>query len=140
MKITSTIALFLLFASSALFAQTNSKLAEAFTPEEIASLEKSNPSELSFLEFKASQCVFVQDLSGKKDISDMADIQEINKYARNGKEVKIVPSELNQSNFNVLMFDLGSDHNMMYYRIGDTGKLLQILSEERCRALYEERK
>jgi hypothetical protein len=70
----------------------------------------------------------------------MADIQEINKYARNGKEVKIVPSELNQSNFNVLLFDLGSDHNMMYYRIGDTGKLLQILSEERCRALYEERK
>lgn len=140
MKITSTIVLFLLFASSALLAQTNSKISEAYTPEEIASLEKSNPQELSFLEFKALQCVFVQDLSGKKDISDINDIQEINKYARNGKEVKIVPAELNQSNFNVLMFDLGPNHNVMYFRIGDTGKLLQILSEERCRALYEERK
>lgn len=140
MKITSIIVLFLLFASSALLAQTNSKISEAYTPEEIASLQKSNVQELNFLEFKASQCVFIQNLSGKKDISDMADIEEINKYARNGKEVKFVPAELNQSNFNVLMFDLGADHNMMYYRIGNTGKLLQILSEERCRALYEERK
>lgn len=120
--------------------QSLTKVNQAFSSEEIAIMKNANPEELSFLEFKAEHCVIVQDLSGKKDVSDIEDISTMNKYARNANEVQIKGNNFVLEEFNVLLFDLDLKNKKAYYRIGDTGQIMQILSDERCRELYQGRK
>jgi hypothetical protein len=42
----------------------------------------------------------------------------------------------NKDTFNPLLYNLDLDNKLAYYRIGDTGQILQILSEQRCRSLF----
>jgi len=117
-------------------AQQNSKLEQAFTSEEIASMKASDPKEVAYLEFKADKIYNVQDLAGKKDISDFPDISEINAKAKSSNTPQLNAENFDKDTFNPLLYNLNLDNQFEYYRIGDTGQILQILSEQRCRSLF----
>jgi hypothetical protein len=117
-------------------AQQTSKLEQAFTTEEITAMKATNPKELAYLEFKADKIYNVQDLAGKKDISNIPDISEINSKAKSADTPELNAQNFNKDTFNPLLYNLDLDNKFAYYRIGDTGQLLQILSEQRCKSLF----
>jgi hypothetical protein len=117
-------------------AQQTSKLEQAYTKEELASMKATNAKEVAYLEFKADKIYNVQDLAGKKDISDLPDISEINALAKSADTPALNAQNFNKDTFNPLLYNLDLDNKLAYYRIGDTGQILQILSEQRCRSLF----
>jgi hypothetical protein len=117
-------------------AQQTSKLEQAFTAEEIAAMKATDAKEVAYLEFKADKIYNVQDLAGRKDISDLPDISEINAKAKNAETLELNAENFNKETFNPLLYNLNLDNQFEYYRIGDTGQLLQIISEQRCRSLF----
>ena len=117
-------------------AQQTSKLEQAFTSEEIAAMKASNAKEVAYLEFKADKIYNVQDLAGKKDISSIPDIAEINAKAKSADTAELNAENFDKESFNPLLYNLSLDNQFEYYRIGDTGQLLQIISEQRCRSLF----
>lgn len=123
------------FLTSLCGAQSNNKLQEAFSAEEISKL---NESEKAYLVYKADRCYAVQDLSGKKDISTFPDVSELNDKAVKELNTPISSDQFEAASFNPVLFDFGKNAKMAYFRIGDTGKILKIYSEQRCRSLFEE--
>jgi len=117
-------------------AQQTSKLEQAFTAKEIAAMKASDPKEVAYLEFKADKIYNVQDLAGKKDISETPDISEINALAKSADTPELNAQNFDKDTFNPLLYNLDLDNKFAYYRIGDTGQILQILSEQRCRSLF----
>lgn len=117
-------------------AQQTSKLEQAFTSEEIASMKAADAKEVAYLQFKADKIYNVQDLAGKKDISSIPDISEINAKAKSADTPELNAENFNKETFNPLLYNLNLDNQFEYYRIGDTGQLLQIISEQRCRSLF----
>jgi hypothetical protein len=117
-------------------AQQTSKLEQAFNSKEIASMKASDPKEVAYLEFKADKIYNVQDLAGKKDISETPDISEINALAKRADTPELNAQNFDKDTFNPLLYNLDLDNKFAYYRIGDTGQILQILSEQRCRSLF----
>lgn len=117
-------------------AQQSSKLEQAYTANEIATMKAADAKEVAYLEFKADKIYNVQDLAGKKDISDLPDISEINAKAKNADTPELNAENFNKDTFNPLLYNLNLDNQFATYRIGDTGQLLQIISEQRCRSLF----
>lgn len=121
-------------------AQTSSKVAEALSKEEIAKLQDDGGNELEYLEFQAHHCYAVQDLSGIKDISSLSDVSDLNNILNRDSNKRVTANNFTTDGFNPLLYDFGTDSRMAYYRIGDSGKVLKIYSEERCRTLFTETK
>lgn len=120
--------------------QDTQKVEEALGAKVVEALEKNNPEELAYLAFKADQCFAVQDLSGKKDISNLEDITVLNGRMKNAEGAAISADNFTKGQFNPLRYDFGTEGKMAYYRIGDSGKLLKIYAEERCRSLFDQSK
>ncbi len=117
-------------------AQESSKLEQAFTKAEIEEMRAADAKQVAYLEFKANNIYNVQDLAGKKDISSIQDISAINAKAKNPGTPEITAANFNKDTFNPLLYNLDIDTKFDYYRIGDTGQLLQIISEQRCKSLF----
>jgi hypothetical protein len=117
-------------------AQGTSKLEQVYTAEEIATMRAADAKEVAYLEFKADKIYNVQDLAGKKDISSTPDISEINAKAKNPNTPALTAENFDKDTFNPLLYNLDIDNKFEYYRIGDTGQLLQIISEQRCMSLF----
>ncbi len=124
-------------AFSPAFAQQDAKLAAAFTEAELSDFSKNEPDKLAYLKFKANQCYHVQDLSGKKDISDQPDVSALNDLANSANAEIVDASSFDKDQFNPLLYNIDTEVQPAYYRIGDSGALLKIYTEKRCLELFK---
>lgn len=116
-------------------AQYSDKLTEAYTAAEIAAIAAQDPNELLFLEFVAEHCTSVQRMRG--DLSALPDISAINELARNENISPITAENFNIETFNPLAYNLDLENNMPQFRIGDSDRVVQILSKPRARHLFD---
>lgn len=140
MKELIVLSVFVTCALSPAFAQQDEKLTAAYTEAELSDFSKVDPEKLAYLQFKADECYQVQDLSGKKDISDLPDISVLNELAKSADVEPIDASVFDKSKFNPLLYQMETEVQPAYYRIGDTGVLLKIYSEQRCKELFKIKK
>ena len=140
MRITLAPALFILvlICPGLAFAQDFSKVEEAFSSEELARLKESDTDKMEYLQFKANECYSVQDLSGMKDISELNDVSTLNQIVVHKEAKPIMAANFDNNAFNPLLYNIESQNRPAYYRIGDTGRLLKIYSEKRCKELYQQ--
>ena len=122
---------------STAMAQQDTKLSAAFTEAELSALSKNDPDKLAYLEFKANECYQVQDLSGKKDISDLPNVSALNELAKSGNAQIVDVSGFDKDQFNPLLYNINTEVQPAYYRIGDSGVLLKIYTEKRCLELFK---
>lgn len=119
----------------AISAQHSDKLQQAFTAEEIAAIEAQDVNEIAFLEFMVDRAATVQTMRG--DISSMPNITELNSLAKNSNIPEVNANNFNLETFNPLAYEIDLDNEVHYYRIGDTDQVVQILSEQRTRHLFD---
>lgn len=119
----------------AISAQHSEKLQQAFTAEEIAAIEAQDVNELAFLEYMVDRAASVKTMSG--DISSMPNISELNSLAKNADIPEVNAQNFNIESFNPLAYDINLDNEVHYYRIGNTDQVVQILSEQRTRHLFD---
>lgn len=119
----------------AISAQHSEKLQQAFTAEEIAAIEAQDVNELAFLEYMVDRAATVQTMRG--DISAMPDISELNSLAKNDDIPEVNAENFDLETFNPLAYDINLDNEVRYYRIGNTDQVVQILSEQRTRHLFD---
>lgn len=118
-------------------AQNHSKLEQAYSAEELADIKAKGVSHLAYLEFKANNCYSTQDLSGKKDVSEQTDITALNALKVSAEVADINGTNFNKDTFNPLLYKTEQIKNMAYYRVGDTGVMLKLFSEERCQSMFK---
>lgn len=116
-------------------AQSNSKLEQAVSVNAISTAQAKN--QVKYLEFKANNCFSTQDLSGKKDISNQTDISALNALKISPEVADISGTNFNKATFNPLLYKTDQIKNMAYYRVGDTGVLLKLFSEEYCQSTFK---
>lgn len=122
---------------SSAFAQQDTKLSAAFSEEELSDLSKNDLDKLAFLKFKANECYQVQDLSGKKNISDLPDISALNALAKTPDAEIVDESNFDKDQFNPLLYSVDTEVQPAYYRVGDSGVLIKIFTEKRCLELFK---
>lgn len=125
------------FLPAIVVAQQSSKLNEVYESHELEQLEATNPEAIKYLEFKANHCFAVQDLSGKKDIAELPDISELNKNTEHSKAPELNQENFDADSFNPLFYDVEGKERTGYYRIGETGVLLKVFTEESCKSYYK---
>ena len=135
MKRLTVLLTFLIGLPIAMSAQHSEKLQQAFTQEEIAAIEAQDVNELAFLEFMIDRAATVQTMRG--DISAMPDISELNSLAKNDDIAEVNAENFNLEAFNPLAYEINLDNEVHYYRIGETDEVVQILSEQRTRHLFD---
>ncbi len=133
-KLTILLALFIV-APAVTMAQESSKIKQAYTPAEIEAIVAQDPNELAFLEYMADRAVSVQTRTG--DLSSVADISTLNSLKKNANIPDVTADNFNVETFNPLAYDLDIKNNIFYYRLGDSNQLIQILSENRTRHLFD---
>jgi len=127
--------LLVIFFFPALLSAQSDKVTQAYSPAELEEMKKTNPDVIHYLNYKADHCYFVQDLSGKKDISDLPDVLHLNEIARiNAPEMN--ETSFKEESFNPLFYST-AEKTPQYFRIGDSGILLKILAEEACRTAFK---
>lgn len=131
-----TILLIVAFIAPVLaIAQQSSKIQEAYTQEEIDAIVAQDPNEMAFLEFMAERAVSVQAMNG--DISAMPEISELNAQKKNSAIPDVTAENFDAETFNPLAYNLDLENNIFQYRIGETNQVVQILSENRTRHLFD---
>lgn len=113
-------------------AMAQSTLENRFGEDAIASIQGTE--KLAILEFQNENGYAVQDLSGKKDVSQFPDALEIEPIHESTPD--LTESMLDEG-FQLFAYDFptsGKTNN--YYRVGNTGKLLVVYSIEAVKKLY----
>lgn len=116
-------------------AQGSEKIQQAYTQAEIEAIFAQDPNELAFLEFAADRMTNRQTMRG--DISTMPDISELNSLRKNSAIPELNATNFNLLEFNPLAYDINLDNEVHYYRIGDSDQVIQILSFQRVRHLFD---
>lgn len=125
----------LLFVPVLLSAQGSEKIQQAYTQAEIEAIVAQDPNELAFLEYAADRMAERQTMRG--DISSMPEISELNALRKNNDIPEVNASNFNLTTFNPLAYDIDYDNKLHQYRIGDTDQVIQILSFQRVRHLFD---
>lgn|SRR5690554_5994678 len=133
-KLTLLLAVVIMVPVAAM-AQQSSKIQQAFTQEEIDAIVAQDPNEMAFLEYMADRAVTVQTKNG--DISSVPDISELNSLKKNNNIPDVDASNFSVETFNPLAYNLDLENNVLYYRLGDSNQVIQILSENRTRHLFD---
>lgn len=124
----------IIMASSAfaLNAQAQNTLVNRFGKEAISSIQGSE--KLAILQFQNQSGYYIQDLSGVKDVSEYPDALEIAPVDENTPALTeaLLNNELELFAY---AFPLAGKTNL-YYRVGDTGKLMVIYSLDSVKHLY----
>lgn len=122
--IANTLSIVLLISN--LNAQIDSRLTDVFTLNELQKLEKNNPDSLNFMHFILKEGYYFMDYPTGKSI-DCENLPDFTK------------DELKQ--FNFFKYNLKILNNKQnYYKLGDTGKVLVILSYPKMKMYYEQEK
>lgn len=116
-------------------AQHSDKLTEAFTAAEIEAIAAQDPNELLFLEYFAEHATSVQRMRG--DLSSLPDISELNQLAKNESIAPISAENFDKDSFNPLAYNLDIEHDMPQYRLGNSDRVVQVLSKPRARHLFD---
>lgn len=116
-------------------AQQSDKIQQAFTQAEIDAIIAQDPNEMAFLEFMADRAVQVQTMRG--DISSLPEIGELNALAKNDDVPEVTAENFDPETFNPLAYDIDLENTVHQYRIGDTDQVVQILSKNRTRHLFD---
>jgi hypothetical protein len=119
----------------AMSAQHSEKIQQAYTAEEIEAIVAQDPNELAFLEFAADRMAERQTMRG--DLSSMPEISELNAQRKNSSIPEINASNFSLATFNPLAYSINLDNEVHYYRIGDTDQVIQVLSFQRVRHLFD---
>lgn len=133
-KLTLLLAVVIMVPVAAM-AQQSSKIQQAFTQEEIDAIVAQDPNEMAFLKYMADRAVTVQTKNG--DISSVPDISELNSLKKNNNIPDVDASNFSVETFNPLAYNLDLENNVLYYRLGDSNQVIQILSENRTRHLFD---
>lgn len=113
-------------------AMAQSTLENRFGEDAIASIQGTE--KLAILEFQNENGYAVQDLSGKKDVSQFPDALEIEPIHESTPD--LTESMLDEG-FQLFAYDFPTSGKInTYYRVGDTGKLLVVYSIEAVKKLY----
>ncbi len=115
-------------------AQANEKLQQAFSQEEIDAIAAQGQNEIDFWNYFANRAATVQTMTG--DLSSMPEISELNSLRRNQNIPEVSAGSFNADAFNPLAYDLDLDNQVYYYRVGNTDQVVQIMSEQRLRHLF----
>lgn len=118
-------------------AQNNAKLEQAYSADELSAIKAKDANQLNYLQYKANSCFSTQDLSGKKDLSEQTDISALNELKISPEVADINGANFDKATFNPLLYKTDQIENMVYYRVGDTGVLLKLYSEERCQSMFK---
>lgn len=116
-------------------AQQSEKIQQAYTQAEIDAIIAQDPNEMAFLEFMADRAINVQQMRG--DISSIPDISEINALAKNDDIPEVTAENFDAETFNPLAYNLDLENTVHHYRLGDTDQVVQILSKNRTRHLFD---
>ena len=108
--------------------QVDSRLNAVYSPEEIIHLKQSSPDAISYFNFYVNNSYIITDFVADKPM----DYEELHKINHRTKEVltdQITTGDL--VDFNPYLFSCTPDqNNRKYYKIGNTGKLLIMLSRK----------
>jgi len=115
--------------------QSSEKIQEAYTQAEIEAIVAQDPNELAFREFMADRAATVQKKRG--DLSSLPNITELNDIKKNENVADITVENFDIESFNPLAYELDLENTVHHYRIGDTDRVVQILSENRTRHLFD---
>ncbi len=116
-------------------AQQSDKIQQAYTQEEIDAIVAQDPNEMAFLEYMADRAVNLQTMRG--DISAMPEISELNALKKNASIPDVNAENFSAETFNPLAYNLDLENTVYQYRLGDTDQVVQILSENRTRHLFD---
>jgi len=116
-------------------AQQSSKIQQAFTQEEIEAIVTQDPNEMAFLEYMADRAANVRTMNG--DISAMPEISELNALKKNASIPDVNADNFNVETFNPLAYNLDIENTVYQFRLGNTNQVVQILSENRTRHLFD---
>lgn len=128
-----TAVLFVPLLSSA--QEYSDKIQEAYTQAEIEAIVAQDPNELLFREYMADRAASIQKRRG--DLSSIPNITELNDIKKNDNVADITVENFDIESFNPLAYELDLENTVHQYRIGDTDRVVQILSENRTRHLFD---
>lgn len=113
-----------------LFAQqANAKVLQALSKAEISKLQ---PNELDYLNFLSENLVIISSMPEKAGA--LEDFSTLGRKDGKANDVKML--DLNQ--FNPLLFSIPIQKDKVTaYKVGDTGKVITVLSQDRLDVLYE---
>lgn len=124
----------MVFAGTFLFATSHAQntLIERFGEEAIASIQGTE--KLAILEFQNENGFAAQDLSGIKDVSQYPNALEVAPVA---ETTPALTEAIIDDGFELFAYDFPiSGNTNLYYRVGDTGKLLVIYDIKAVKRLY----
>ncbi len=116
-------------------AQQSDKIQQAYTQEEIDAIIAQDPNEMAFLEYMADRAVNMQTMNG--DISALPEISELNALKKNSSIPDVNAENFDAEAFNPLAYNLDLENTVYQYRLGNSNQVVQILSENRTRHLFD---
>tara|TARA_B110000977_G_C10946981_1_gene443158 strand:- start:416 stop:841 length:426 start_codon:yes stop_codon:yes gene_type:complete len=136
----------LLFLFSAFFALNvsaqqqssfDSRLLFRYEAEFLENLEQTNPSKLAYLNFYVGNSYSLHQLEEipAEKLSEFPDILDL----INVPEGAVLPETINETNFNILVFDVVFKENQINtYRIGDSNMLVYLKSKRQIYTKFNE--
>jgi len=115
----------------------DSRLLFRYEPEFLENLALTNPSKLDYLNFYIGNSYSLHQFEEipPEKISQFPDILEL----LNVPEGYVVPTSINETNFNILLFEVVfKEKQSSSYRIGDTNILVYIKSKNEIYTLFNE--
>lgn len=117
---------------SVFYCQAQTTIIQRFGQDAVNSVEGTE--KLAILEFQNLHGYAVQDLTGKKDISEYPDALEVAPLTENTPPLTV---EIIQTGFELFAYDFAlAGRENQYYRVGDTGILLILYSTKNVKDLY----
>ncbi|TVR40436.1 MAG: hypothetical protein EA392_04100 [Cryomorphaceae bacterium] len=114
--------------------QANEKLQQALSQDEIDAIAAQGENEIAFWNYYANRAATVQTMTG--DLSSMPEISELNSLRKNQNIPEVNAGNFNANAFNPMAYNLDIDNQVYYYRVGNTDQVVQIMSEQRIRHLF----
>lgn len=130
-------ALFALSLSAQQQSTFDSRLLFRYEAEFLENLYQTNPSKLAYLNFYVGNSYTLNQLDEipAEKLSQFPDLLEL----LNVPQGHILPATINQTNFNILLFDVVFKENTTStYRIGDSNILVYLKSKNQIYALFNE--
>ena len=108
--------------------QTDSKLSAVYSPEELISIKQSSPNAIEYFNFYVNNSYVITYFVADKPM-DYKELHKINPQTKEVLSDAITTSDV--TDFNPYLFDCNPDtEKRTYYKMGNTGKLLIMLSRK----------
>ena len=108
--------------------QTDSKLSAVYSPEQLIQMKQTSPDAIEYFNFYVNNSYVITNFVADKPM-DYKELHKINPQTKEILSDVVKTSDI--VNFNPYLFDCNPDMDKRtYYKMGDTGKLLIMLSRK----------